>query len=331
MGNYPEIRLRRNRQHPWLRELVAETTISAKDLVLPLFVIEGDNIREPVLTMPGVERLSIDQLVIDVKRAERAGILAVILFPVINSSIKSELAEESYNHNNLICRAIKELKKHISIGIFADVALDPYTTHGHDGLVIDGYVHNDKSIEVLCKQAIALAQAGCDFVAPSDMMDGRVESIRTALDSKNFQNVGILAYSAKYASSFYGPFREAVNSGESLGKSDKFTYQMDTRNAEEAMREIELDIKEGADMIMIKPALAYLDIIRMANDRFKLPIVAYQVSGEYAMLKLAAANGLIDFDKAMMESLIAIKRAGAQIILTYAAMNVVEKLCKNTL
>jgi porphobilinogen synthase len=329
MPSFPSTRLRRNRQFNWLRDLTAETHLHASDLILPMFIIEGHNLQQPIASMPGVTRLSIDLAIEQAKRAQALGIKAIILFPVIDNGLKSEFAEESYKEDNLICRAIKAIKQQIDIGIIADVALDPYTTNGHDGVTTNDYVDNDATLKILAKQALAIAASGCDIIAPSDMMDGRIGHIRAALDANNFHNVGILAYAAKYASSFYGPFRDAVNSKTNLGKASKLTYQMDPRNSSEALREIALDIKEGADMIMIKPATIYLDIIAKAKDKFHLPIFAYQVSGEYAMLQSASASGFLDYDQAMLESLIAIKRAGAQTILTYAAIEVAEKLCKN--
>jgi porphobilinogen synthase len=330
MTGYPQIRLRRNRKHSWLREIISENNLLVKDLIQPFFIIEGENKSEAISTMPGISRLSIDLLCKEALKAESLGIKAIMLFPSINENLKTEQAEESFNDNNLICRAIKELKKHIKIGIMADVALDPYTISGHDGILTNMDVDNDATIEVLCKQALSLARAGCDVIAPSDMMDGRIGVIRTGLDQQNFSHIAILAYSAKFASNFYGPFRDAVRSKASLAGGNKFSYQMDFRNKDESIREIRLDIEEGADIIMIKPALAYLDIIHMAKEKFNIPIFAYQVSGEYSMLKLAAKENCLNYEKAMLESLISIKRAGASAIVTYAAMEVARMICKNT-
>lgn len=326
-GAYPATRLRRNRQDVWSRALVAEHRLSAADLIWPVFVQEGQGKRTAVPSMPGVERLSLDLLVDQCKKAQALGIPAVAIFPVIEAHLKSEWAEESYNPENLVARTIAKIKAEVpNLGVICDVALDPYTSHGHDGIVIAGDVHNDTTIDVLCKQAVAQAKAGCDVVAPSDMMDGRVGRIRAALDAEHFQHVRILSYAAKYASAFYGPFRDAVGSASNLGKADKRTYQMDPANAAEALREVSLDVAEGADMVMVKPGMPYLDIIRSVKDTFPVPVFAYQVSGEYAMLKAAAAQGWLDFDAVMMESLLAFKRAGATGIFTYAALEVAERL-----
>ncbi len=322
MTTYPQTRLRRNRINPWIREIVAENDFKASSLIQPFFVIEGDNIAQPIISMPGICRYSIDLLVKQAKIAESLGIQAIMLFPSIDSSLKTVHAEESFNENNLICRAVKELKKHLTIGIIVDIALDPYTNHGHDGIIVEDYVDNDVTIDVLCKQSLALAKAGCDMIAPSDMMDGRIGKIRRYLDDHGYKNLLIMSYAAKYASSFYGPFRDAVASNSNLAGSSKSSYQMDFRNSKEAMREIELDIKEGADLIIIKPAIAYLDIIHQAHCNFNIPIVAYQVSGEYSMLKAASDNKWLDFNKVMMESLMAIRRSGASSIITYAAMEI---------
>ena len=325
--SYPNTRLRRNRRAQWLRDLVAQTTLSANDLILPLFVIEGKNQQEKINNLPGVSRFSIDLIVKKVKEARALGINAVMLFPVVDQKLKTANGKEALNENNLICRTVKALKDAVpEIGVICDVALDPYTTHGHDGLIDEnGYVLNDETIDVLCEQAIIQAMAGCDIIAPSDMMDGRVTAIRGALDFGNFSHLAIMSYAAKYASNFYGPFRDAVGSAKNL-KSDKKTYQMDFRNSSEAMREINLDVVEGADMIIIKPAMTYLDIIKEASQNFKLPIIGYQVSGEYAMLKHAAAAGAFDFDSVMKESLIAIKRAGASAIITYGAIEMAQNI-----
>ncbi len=326
-GSYPATRLRRNRKSAWMRALVSEHHLCAQDLIWPVFVQEGKNRRTEIAAMPGVFRLSIDRLLTEAKRANAFGIPAIAIFPVIDQKLKSANAEESYNKDNLVCRATSVVKSALpELGIICDVALDPYTTHGHDGIVKNGDVDNDRTIEVLCKQAVAQAKAGCDIVAPSDMMDGRIGVIRAALDKAGLQNVGILSYAAKYASAFYGPFREAVGSAANLGKAGKRTYQMDPANSDEALREVSLDIREGADMVMVKPGMPYLDIIRRVKEKFAVPVLAYQVSGEYAMLKAAADNGWLDFDKVMMESLLAFKRAGASAIFTYAALEMAERL-----
>lgn len=323
---FPIVRLRRNRRTSWLRDLMAESILRPEDLVLPIFVIEGENQRQEIKTMPGVYRQSIDQVVNTAKEAQARGIKAIALFPSIDDDLKSENADEAYNLDNLICRTIRTLKnKGLEIGISCDVALDPYTTHGHDGILLDGDVDNDATIEALSNQALVLAKAGADIIAPSDMMDGRIMAIREELDANNFINVNILAYAAKYNSSFYGPFREAVRSGkkEYLTKS---TYQMDIRNIKEAMREIEQDITEGADMIMVKPGMPYLDVIREAAGRFDVHIFAYQVSGEYSMLKIASEAGVLDWQKVIIESLTSFKRAGASGIFTYAALEVAKMI-----
>ncbi|XVN41523.1 MAG: porphobilinogen synthase [Rickettsia endosymbiont of Argas persicus] len=323
---YPLIRLRRNRKALWLRELVAESNLSVDDLVLPLFVVEGHNERQEISTMPGIYRFSIDQIVETAKKAAELGIKAIALFPSIDQELKSENADEAYNLDNLICRTIRTLKNaNIDIGIICDVALDPYTISGHDGIIHNGEVDNDRSIKALCNQALTLAKAGVDIVAPSDMMDGRIMAIREYLDEEHFTNVGILAYAAKYASSFYGPFRDAVGSNKKI-YLDKSSYQMDVRNIKEAMLEIEHDIAEGADMVMVKPGMPFLDVIREAANNFNTKIFAYQVSGEYAMLKFAANAGALDWEKSLIESLISFKRAGASGIFTYAALEVAEIL-----
>lgn len=319
---YPIVRLRRNRSTEWQRSLIAETKLSPENLILPIFIIEGTNQKQEIKSLPGIYRLSIDLLVTTAKEAEAMGIKAIALFPVVDSELKSEHADEAYNLDNLICRAVRTLKHAgINIGIICDVALDPYTLHGHDGIVIDGDVDNDETIEALSNQALTLAKAGVDIVAPSDMMDGRILHIRDNLDNEGFTSTGILSYSAKYCSSFYGPFRDAVGSNKKTYLS-KATYQMDIRNVKEAMREIEQDIEEGADMILVKPGMPYLDVVKEASMSFNIPIFAYQVSGEYAMMKFAAENGALDWNKALIESLTCIKRAGASAIFTYAAMEV---------
>lgn len=313
--------MRRNRRTDWSRRLVRENSLSPDDLILPVFVKEGQNEAEPVKSMPGVERLSIDRFVDLVRSAASAGIPAIAVFPVTPAEAKSENGDEALNTNNLMCRALRAVREAgIEIGLVADVALDPYTTHGQDGLVRDGYVTNDESLEILAKQAVVQAQAGCDIIAPSDMMDGRVAVIRETLDAAGYSHVQIMAYSAKYASAFYGPFRDAVGSAGNLGKGDKRTYQMDPANTDEAMREVSLDIAEGADMVMVKPGMPYLDIIQRVKERFAVPTFAYQVSGEYAMLSAAAQNGCLDRDKVILEALLSFKRAGADGILTYFAL-----------
>jgi len=320
-GGYPSTRLRRMRRDDFSRRLMRETRLSTDDLIYPVFVIEGRGKREPVPSMPGVERLSIDLLLKDAEQALKLGIPALALFPVIPASKKSLNAAEAYNRKGLAQQAVRALKKELpALGVITDVALDPFTTHGQDGIVDrDGYVLNDRSIEVMVRQALSHAEAGADVVAPSDMMDGRVGAIRQALEAKGHVNTRILAYSAKYASSFYGPFRDAVGSAKSLGKGDKHTYQMDVANSDEALREVALDLEEGADMVMVKPGLPYLDIVRRVKDAFGAPTFVYQVSGEYAMLMAAAQNGWLDERACALESLIAIKRAGADAILTYFA------------
>ncbi len=323
MPGFPRTRMRRNRAQGWLRDLVAENNVTVNDLIWPVFVLDGDNRREAIASMPGVERVSLDILLQNTQMAANLGIKAMALFPVVPGERKTLDAKEAYNPNNLVCRAARALKKEVpDIGIIADVALDPYTSHGHDGLMgDDGVILNDETVEVLCKQALAAAEAGVDIVAPSDMMDGRVGAIRDHLDAAGFTNTAILAYAAKYASAFYGPFRDAVNSGSFL-KGDKKTYQMDPRNGREALREVALDIAEGADMVMVKPGLPYLDVIRDVKREFGVPTFAYHVSGEYAMLKAAASNGWLKYDAALLETMTSFKRAGADAVLTYSALEV---------
>lgn len=319
-------RLRRSRKTDWSRNLFAETRLTAQDLILPLFVIEGKNIAQKIPHLPQVERLTIDLVVKKAKQAQSLGIPAVMLFPVIDQKLKTIDGKEAFNAKNLMCRAVQEIKKHVpNIGVICDVALDPYTSHGHDGIIDkNGYVLNDETVALLCKQALVQAKAGCDIISPSDMMDGRVAAIRSTLDAAGFVDVAIMSYSAKYASNFYGPFRHAVGSAGNLKNGDKKTYQMDFHNSREAMREIEQDILEGADSIIIKPGLPYLDIIKEASQNFAVPLIAYQVSGEYAMLKFAAQNDSFDFMKTMIESLIACKRAGCAAIISYAAIEVAQ-------
>ncbi len=316
-------RPRRLRATPFARRLVRESALSAADLIWPCFVMEGTNKREAIHSMPGVERLSIDQLLLQAGRAVALGIPAIALFPVTPEHVKSLDAAEAFNPDGLAQRSIRALKQaHPELGVITDVALDPFTTHGQDGLIDDhGYVLNDETIDVLVKQALSHAMAGADVVAPSDMMDGRIGAVRDELENNGFKNTLILAYSAKYASSFYGPFRDAVGSSGALGKGSKHTYQMDPANSAEALREVELDLAEGADIVMIKPGLPYLDIVRRVKDTFQAPTAVYQVSGEYAMLKAAGQNGWIDERACVLEALGAIKRAGADMILSYYALD----------
>jgi len=320
------VRMRRNRQHEWARRMVREHRLSTDDLIWPLFVMDGDNKRTAVPSMPGVERLSVDQCVCEAERAAKLTIPCLALFPYTDPVLRDEAGSEALNPDNLVCRAIRAIKKEVpEIGILCDVALDPFTSHGHDGLLRDGVILNDETVAVLVRQALVQAQAGCDIIAPSDMMDGRVAAIRQGLDAANFLDVSIMAYAAKYASAFYGPFRDAVGSAKTL-TGDKRTYQMDPGNSDEALREVALDIEEGADMIMVKPGLPYLDIVARVKEAFGMPTFAYQVSGEYAMIMAAAENGWLDGERAMMESLIAFKRAGCDGVLTYFAPRVAEKL-----
>lgn len=320
-------RLRRNRVSGWTRKLVAENVLTAADLVWPVFVLEGEKHEEEITSMPGVTRRTLDILLKEIEAAAHLGIPAVALFPVVSGDKKTPDGAEAWNPNNLMCRTIRAIKKEVpEIGVICDVALDPYTSHGHDGLLNDdGYVMNDETVDVLCRQALVQAEASVDIVAPSDMMDHRIAAIRDTLDAHGFTNTGILSYAAKYASAFYGPFRDAVNSGGFL-KGDKKTYQMDPANSDEALREVALDIEEGADMVMVKPGLPYLDIIQRVKETFAMPTLAYHVSGEYAMLKAAALNGWLDYDKAIMETMMSFKRAGCDGIFTYAAVDVAQKL-----
>ena len=327
IGKYPSLRLRRNRKESWSRRLIQENTLSPNDFILPIFLIEGSNKRQEISSMPGVYRYTINRLSQIVDRAIKKKIPMVALFPKTQNVHKDELGTESLNEKNLVCRAIKEIKRRYKnqIGIMCDVALDPYTSHGHDGLIKSNTILNDETIEVLINQSLLQAEMGCDVLAPSDMMDGRIGKIRKALDKNKFQNVQILSYAAKYASSFYGPFRDAVGSKSSL-KGDKKTYQMDYRNSDEALSEVALDIKEGADMVMVKPGMPYLDIIKSIKEKFKLPVFAYQVSGEYSLIETAIAKKLINKD-AIYESLVAFKRAGANAIISYYADRI-EKIIK---
>jgi porphobilinogen synthase len=327
IGKYPSLRLRRSRKDPWSRRLIQENTLSPNDFILPIFLIEGSNKRQEISSMPGVYRYTINRLSQIVDKAIKLGIPMIALFPKTQNSKKNELGTESLNENNLVCKAIQEVKKRYKnqIGIMCDVALDPYTSHGHDGLIKSNTILNDETIEVLINQSLLQAEMGCDVLAPSDMMDGRIGKIRKALDKNKFQNVQILSYAAKYASSFYGPFRDAVGSKGSL-KGDKKTYQMDYRNSDEALREVALDIKEGADMVMVKPGMPYLDIIKSIKEKFKLPVFAYQVSGEYSLIETAITKKLINKD-AVYESLVAFKRAGANAIVSYYADRI-DKIIK---
>ncbi|MGH8557589.1 MAG: porphobilinogen synthase [Methylococcales bacterium] len=327
-GVFPRIRKRRIRRNAFSRNLVRESVLSVNDLIYPLFVVDGEAINHSVDSMPGVARMSLDYLLDEAKQLVELDIPAIALFPVIHASLKSDDAREAYNPEGLLQRCVRRLKQEFpELGLITDVALDPYTSHGQDGLVDhSGYVVNDQTVEVLVKQALSHAAAGADVVAPSDMMDGRIGAIRDAFEDRNFHNTLILAYSAKYASSFYGPFRDAVGSAAALGSGNKYSYQMDPGNSDEALREVELDIREGADIVMIKPGLPYLDIVRRVKDNFGIPTFAYQVSGEYAMLQAAAGNGWLDLRSTVLESLLAFKRAGADAVLTYFAKDVANWL-----
>ncbi len=323
------IRPRRNRRAEWARRMVREHVLTTDDLIWPLFLVEGKKVRAPVTSMPDVERLSVDEAVRAAARAAKLTIPCLALFPYTEPNKRDEAGSEALNTENLVCQAIRAIKKEVpDIGVLCDVALDPYTSHGHDGLLRDGVILNDETVAILVRQALIQAEAGCDIIAPSDMMDGRVGAIREGLDAAGYHDVQIMAYAAKYASAFYGPFRDAVGSSATL-TGDKRTYQMDPANTDEALREVELDIAEGADMVMVKPGLPYLDILARVKETFGMPTFAYQVSGEYAMIMAAAGNGWLDGDKAMTESLIAFKRAGADGVLTYFAARIAEKLKKD--
>jgi porphobilinogen synthase len=326
--NFPRTRMRRMRYNDFSRRLMRENRLSVDDLIYPMFVTEGTNRREPISSMPGIERFSLDLLLAQAEEIYNLGIPAIALFPVTPADKKSDDAAEAFNPDGLAQRSVRAMKKAFpELGIITDVALDPFTSHGQDGLINqDGYVINDETIDVLVKQALSHAEAGADIVAPSDMMDGRIGAIRQALEEQNHINTLILAYSAKYASGFYGPFREAVGSAGNLGKSNKYSYQMDPANSDEAMREIQLDLQEGADMVMVKPGMPYLDIIRRVKEQYGVPTFAYQVSGEYAMIKAAAMNGWLDEKQVVLESLLAFKRAGSDAILTYFAKSVAQCL-----
>ena len=320
------VRMRRNRRSEWARRMVRENVLTTDDLIWPLFVMDGTKARTPVQSMPDVERLSVDEVAREAVRAAQLSIPCIALFPYTDPKLRDETGSEALNPDNLVCRAIRAIKKEVpEIGVLCDVALDPFTSHGHDGLLRDGVVLNDETVAVLVNQALVQAEAGCDIIAPSDMMDGRVGAIRKALDAAKFVDVSIMSYAAKYASAFYGPFRDAVGSAKTL-TGDKRTYQMDFGNSDEALREVALDIEEGADMIMVKPGLPYLDIVQRVKEIFRMPTFAYQVSGEYAMIMAAAQNGWLDGERAMIESLTAFKRAGCDGVLTYFAPRVAEKL-----
>lgn len=327
MAQYPALRLRRNRQAKWLRNLLAETRLNVNDFIWPVFIREGEGVKEPLPTMPGVYRYSIDQLLTELQKAVSLGINAIALFPMLEHHLKDDRGTESTNPNNLVCRAIKVIKQNFpNLGVICDVALDPYTSHGQDGVVVGDVIDNDVTVPILCQQALVQAEAGCDIVAPSDMMDGRIGRIREALDNAGYVNTGIIAYAAKFSSNYYGPFRDGVGTRSCLGQADKNTYQLAYSNPKEAMREAKLDIDEGADIIMVKPALLYLDIISRIYNETTVPIFAYHVSGEYAMVKFAAKHGCLDEKSAMYEALLSIKRAGAQAIFTYAALEMAEYL-----
>jgi len=327
VGKYPSLRLRRNRKSSWTRKLIQENTLSPNDFILPIFLIDGVNKKQHIKSMPGVYRYSVDRISQIIDKAISKGIPMVALFPNTKKSLKNELGSEALNENNLVCRASRMIKKKYKnqIGIMCDVALDPYTSHGHDGLIKSNKILNDETIQVLINQSLLQAEMGCDVLAPSDMMDGRIGKIRKAIDQNNFQDVQILSYAAKYASSFYGPFRDAVGSKSSL-KGDKKTYQMDFRNSDEALREVALDIKEGADMVMVKPGMPYLDIIKSIKEKFKIPVFAYQVSGEYSLIENAINKNLVNKD-AVYESLVSFKRAGANAIVSYYADRI-DKIIK---
>ena len=327
LGRFPVTRMRRNRRDEWNRRLVAENTLTADDFILPVFVHDSEEAHVDIPSLPGIQRHSIDALVERAGQAKELGIPVIAVFPATDPALKDAEGSESVNPDNLVCRSVRAIKAaHPELGVMCDVALDPFTDHGHDGLLRDGYVVNDETLDVLTRQAVVQADAGCDVISPSDMMDGRVGAIRTALDDAGHDAVRILAYSAKYASALYGPFRDAVGSAPNLAGGDKKTYQIDPANSDEAMREVAMDIAEGADMVMVKPGLFYLDIVRRVKDQFGMPTYAYQVSGEFAMMKGAAMNGWLDWDRVILESLLACKRAGADGVLSYAAIEVVERL-----
>ena len=325
--SFPSTRMRRNRMKDFSRKLISENTLDINDLIWPLFVTDGTRIKEEIPSMPGVYRNSIDELVKEAETATKLGIPAIAIFPKIDPTLKDSKGSEAINEDNLVCRSIKSIKSEFpELGIITDVALDPFTDHGHDGLLINNEINNDETLKILAQQSIVQANAGCDIIAPSDMMDGRIGFIRSALDNADFKNTQILSYAAKYASGFYGPFRDAVSSSSNLGGASKSTYQMDPANSKEALREVELDIAEGADMVMVKPGMPYLDIVRIIKDTFQVPTFVYQVSGEYSMLMSAINNNWLDGDKVITESLLSFKRSGANAILTYFAKQIAEKL-----
>lgn len=325
-GGFPATRMRRNRQHDWVRRMVSENTLTTADLIWPVFAVDGENQKQAVESMPGVYRFSVDLLVDAVGEAKDLGIPCVALFPYTNPAVKTSDAREAYNPDNLVCRAVRAVKAaHPDMGVMCDVALDPFNADGHDGLVVGERILNDETVELLCKQALVQAEAGCDIQGPSDMMDGRIAAIRSALDDAGFQDSIIMSYAAKYASGFYGPFRDAVGSGGAL-KGDKKTYQMDPANSDEAMHEVALDIAEGADMVMVKPGMPYLDVVQRVKSTFCIPTFAYHVSGEYAMLKAASNNGWLEYEKTMLETLTGFKRAGADGVLTYTALDAAKLL-----
>ena len=325
LGKYPSLRLRRIRKSSWIRRLVSENNLSVNDLILPIFIREGKNKVETIKSMPGINRYTVDRIDQVVSKACKLKIPLIALFPYTPNNKKNDIGSEALNENNLVCKALRKIKKNYNdIGVMCDVALDPYTNHGHDGVLKNNYVDNDETIKILVKQSILQAQMGCDIIAPSDMMDGRVAEIRKNLDKNNLKNTKILSYAVKYSSNFYGPFRDAVGSKKKL-KGDKKTYQMDYKNSSEALREVALDIKEGADMVMVKPGLPYLDIIKTIKDNFKVPVFSYQVSGEYSLLKNGIKNKLIT-EEAILESLISLKRAGSSAIITYFALEVAKKI-----
>ena len=326
-GKYPNTRLRRVRNEDWIRRLISENNLSVDDLIMPIFICEGKNKIEKIHSMPGVYRYSIDKLGSAIKRLDKLKIPLVALFPYISSNKKDNFGTEALNENNLVCKALRAIKKNFNIGVMCDVALDPFTNHGHDGILQDNYVLNDETIKILIQQALLYAKNGCDIIAPSDMMDGRIGLIRKSLEKNKYVNTKILSYAVKYASNFYGPFRDAVGTNKLL-KNDKKSYQMDFRNSEEALREVSLDIKEGADFVMVKPGMIYLDVIKKIKDNFKIPVFAYQVSGEYSLIKLGIKNEILNNDS-IKESLISFKRAGSSAIVTYFAEEIANQLKKS--
>lgn len=329
LGEFPSVRMRRNRRFNWLRRIVEENHLTINDLILPIFVKDGMNIKEPINSMPNVHKYSLDRVTEHINEAYSLGVPAIVIFPEINPKLKTKEAHEAINPDNLICKSIRHIVSNFpDLGIICDVALDPFNSDGHDGLLLDNYVVNDSTVEILCQQALVQAEAGCNIIAPSDMMDGRVAEIRKALDSKGYIDVGIMSYAAKFASAFYGPFRDAIGTSQIL-KGDKRTYQINPANINETMRQVAQNVAEGSDILMVKPGLPYLDVLSKIKEEFRMPTIAYQVSGEYAMLKGAIQNGWLDNDKAIMESLIAFKRAGADGILTYLAIEACNILNKN--